>query len=61
SLRCQLLAAAAYVGGGLGGAAAGGALGSAWGVAGATLFAAVVWWVQLTAAIHEHGREPGTA
>ncbi|WP_432186434.1 hypothetical protein [Streptomyces sp. Tue6028] len=58
SLRCQLLASACYVGGGLGGAAAGGAVGSAWGVAAATVSGSAVWWLQLRSALREHAQEP---
>ncbi|MFD9858672.1 membrane protein [Streptomyces alboflavus] len=58
SLRAQLFASAAYVGGGLGGAAAGGAVGSAWGVAAATLCSSAVWWLQLRSALREHHRNP---
>ncbi|MEU5023697.1 hypothetical protein [Streptomyces milbemycinicus] len=58
SLRCQLFASACYVGGGLGGAAAAGTVGSAWGVAAATLSASAVWWLHLRSALHEHHHEP---
>ncbi|MER6910498.1 hypothetical protein ABT354_02320 [Streptomyces sp. NPDC000594] len=54
SLRCQLFASACYVGGGLGGAAAAGTVGSAWGVAAATISGSAVWWLQLRAALREH-------
>lgn len=54
SLRCQLFASVCYVGGGLGGAALGGTLGSAWGVAAATLSGSAVWWLQLRSALREH-------
>ncbi len=48
SLRSQLFASACYAGGGgLGGAAAAGTVGSAWGVAAATLLGSAVWWLQL--------------
>jgi O-antigen/teichoic acid export membrane protein len=61
SMRAQLLSATAYVVGGLTGAAAAGALGSSWGIAFATLFAAVVWWWQLRAGLREHNaRQPST-
>ena len=53
SLRAQLLAAAAYVTGGLVGAVVGGAVGSSWGVALATLFGAAVWWAQLRAGLRD--------
>lgn len=56
SLRSQLFASACYVGGGLGGAAAGGTVGSAWGVAAATVVGSAVWWLQLRAALREHHR-----
>ncbi|MEU6304781.1 hypothetical protein [Streptomyces chartreusis] len=54
SLRCQLFASACYVAGGLGGAAMAGTVGSAWGVATATLAASAVWWLQLRSALREH-------
>ncbi|MFI9047043.1 hypothetical protein [Streptomyces sp. NPDC053427] len=53
SLRCQLFASACYVGGGLGGAAVGGTVGSAWGVAAATVCGSAVWWLQLRSALRE--------
>lgn len=52
SLRSQLITSAVYVTGGLGGAATAGALGSAWGVAIATVIGAAVWWEQLGAGLH---------
>jgi hypothetical protein len=58
SLRCQLFASVCYVGGGLGGAAAAGAVGSAWGVAAATVSGSAVWWLQLRSALREHAQEP---
>ncbi|MFD0417353.1 hypothetical protein [Streptomyces sp. NPDC127108] len=58
SLRSQLFASAAYVGGGLGGAAAGGTVGSAWGVAAATVVSSAVWWLQLRSALREHHQKP---
>ncbi|MFF5183163.1 hypothetical protein ACFY30_05140 [Streptomyces sp. NPDC000345] len=58
SLRCQLFASACYVGGGLGGAAAAGTVGSAWGVAAATVSGSAVWWLQLRSALREHRRHP---
>ncbi|MEV5437587.1 hypothetical protein AB0K80_16460 [Streptomyces sp. NPDC052682] len=58
SLRCQLFASAGYVGGGLGGAAVAGTVGSAWGVAAATLSGSAVWWLQLRSALREHRRNP---
>ncbi|MEU5397983.1 hypothetical protein ABZ348_01600 [Streptomyces sp. NPDC005963] len=54
SLRCQLFASACYVSGGLGGAAVAGTVGSAWGVAAATVSSSVVWWLQLRSALREH-------
>ncbi|QNS03438.1 MATE family efflux transporter [Streptomyces xanthii] len=56
SLRCQLFASLCYVTGGLGGAAAGGTVGSAWGVAAATLSGSAVWWLHLRSALREHHR-----
>ncbi|WP_408055903.1 MATE family efflux transporter [Streptomyces blattellae] len=56
SLRSQLFASACYVGGGLGGAAVGGTVGSAWGVAAATVCGSAVWWLQLRSALREHHR-----
>jgi len=53
SMRSQLTASVAYVLAGIGGAAMAGALGSAWGVAAATLFGSAVWWVQLHAGLRE--------
>ncbi|WP_408056662.1 hypothetical protein [Streptomyces huasconensis] len=58
SLRGQLFASACYVGGGLGGAAVAGTVGSAWGVAAATLGASAVWWLHLRAALREHHQNP---
>ncbi|WP_030348573.1 membrane protein [Streptomyces sp. NRRL S-1022] len=58
SLRCQLFASVCYVGGGLGGAAAAGAVGSAWGVAAATVSGSAVWWLHLRSALREHRRNP---
>ncbi|MFF8955326.1 hypothetical protein [Streptomyces sp. NPDC014894] len=58
SLRCQLFASACYVGGGLGGAAAAGTVGSAWGVAAATVSASAVWLLQLRSALREHHQNP---
>ncbi|MFI9543696.1 hypothetical protein ACIHAR_07040 [Streptomyces sp. NPDC052016] len=58
SLRCQLFASACYVAGGLGGAALAGTVGSAWGVATATLAASAVWWLQLRSALREHHQDP---
>ncbi|WP_307167501.1 hypothetical protein [Streptomyces rishiriensis] len=58
SLRSQLFASACYVGGGLGGAAAAGTVGSAWGVAAATVCSSAVWWLQLRSALRERHRNP---
>ncbi|MER5931799.1 hypothetical protein [Streptomyces sp. NPDC002054] len=58
SLRCQLFASACYVGGGLGGAAVAGTIGSAWGVAAATVCASAVWWLQLRSALRERHHHP---
>lgn len=58
SLRCQLFASACYVSGGLGGAAAAGTVGSAWGVAAATISGSAVWWLQLRSALRERHRDP---
>ncbi|MER7345638.1 hypothetical protein ABT390_09555 [Streptomyces aurantiacus] len=58
SLRCQLFASTCYVGGGLGGAAMGGTVGSAWGVAAATILSSAVWWLQLRSALREHHENP---
>ncbi|MFD8384604.1 hypothetical protein ACFV2X_39795 [Streptomyces sp. NPDC059679] len=58
SLRCQLFASACYVGGGLGGAAVAGTVGSAWGVAAATLSSSAVWWLQLRSALRERHHTP---
>ncbi|MEU1375029.1 hypothetical protein ABZ442_15365 [Streptomyces triculaminicus] len=54
SLRCQLIASTFYVGGGLGGAVVAGTVGSAWGVAAATLGSSAVWWLHLRSALREH-------
>ncbi|MGW5731537.1 MULTISPECIES: hypothetical protein [Streptomyces] len=58
SLRSQLFASACYVAGGLGGAVVAGTLGSAWGVAAATLCGSAVWWLQLRSALREHHHKP---
>ncbi|MFF8507262.1 hypothetical protein ACF064_04150 [Streptomyces sp. NPDC015492] len=58
SLRCQLIASTLYVGGGLGGALAAGTVGSAWGVAVATLGSSAVWWLELRSALREHHQKP---
>ncbi|MFE9095787.1 hypothetical protein [Streptomyces sp. NPDC007264] len=57
SLRCQMFASACYAGGGLGGAVVAGTIGSAWGVATATVSSSAVWWLQLHAALREHHRD----
>ncbi|MET9894723.1 hypothetical protein ABZZ47_31825 [Streptomyces sp. NPDC006465] len=58
SLRSQLFASSCYVGGGLGGAAVAGTVGSAWGVAAATVCSSAVWWLQLRLALRERHRNP---
>ncbi|WP_371656608.1 MULTISPECIES: hypothetical protein [unclassified Streptomyces] len=58
SLRCQLFASACYVSGGLGGAAVAGTVGSAWGVAAATVGSSTVWWLELRSALREHHQDP---
>ncbi|MEU6809326.1 hypothetical protein ABZ920_10000 [Streptomyces sp. NPDC046831] len=58
SLRCQLFASACYVGGGLGGAVMAGTVGSAWGVAAATVCGSAVWWLHLRSALRERHRPP---
>ncbi|MFK0289781.1 hypothetical protein ACIQU6_04710 [Streptomyces sp. NPDC090442] len=58
SLRCQLLASTCYVIGGLGGAAAAGTVGSAWGVAAATVCGSAVWWLHLRSALRAHHQNP---
>ncbi|GGS13764.1 hypothetical protein GCM10010252_61500 [Streptomyces aureoverticillatus] len=57
SLRCQMFASACYVGGGLGGAAVAGTVGSAWGVAAATVCGSAAWWLQLRSALREHHQD----
>ena len=61
SLRATLLCAIAYFLGGFGGAMAGGALGSAWGVAVATVTGAGVWWWQLRAGLRDFRRSQPAA
>ncbi|MFJ9615457.1 MATE family efflux transporter [Streptomyces noursei] len=58
SLRCQLFASTCYVVGGLGGAAVAGTVGSAWGVAAATVCGSAVWWLQLRSALRERHQNP---
>ncbi|MFF7788149.1 hypothetical protein [Streptomyces sp. NPDC007991] len=58
SLRSQLFASVCYVGGGLGGAAVAGTVGSAWGVAAATVSGSAVWWLHLRSARREHHEDP---
>lgn len=58
SLRCQLFASVCYVGGGLGGAVAAGTVGSAWGVAAASVCGSTVWWLQLRSALRERNHNP---
>ncbi|MEV5144837.1 hypothetical protein [Streptomyces sp. NPDC052727] len=57
SLRSQLFASACYAGAGLGGAAVAGTVGSAWGVAAATVSGSAVWWLQLRSALREHHQD----
>ena len=54
SLRAQLTGSAAYAVCGAAGALLGGALGASWGVTTAQVFAALVWWHQLRAALADH-------
>ncbi|MER6287650.1 hypothetical protein [Streptomyces sviceus] len=58
SLRSQLFASACYVSGGLGGAVVAGTVGSAWGVAAATVSGSAVWWLHLRSALREHRHNP---
>lgn len=58
SLRSQLFASTCYVGGGLGGAVVAGTVGSAWGVAAATVCSSAVWWLHLRIALREHHEKP---
>ncbi|MBN0048891.1 hypothetical protein JS756_33370 [Streptomyces actuosus] len=58
SLRSQLFASACYVVGGLGGAVVAGTVGSAWGVAAATVSGSAVWWLQLRSALRERRQNP---
>ncbi|NGO08524.1 hypothetical protein G5C60_13055 [Streptomyces sp. HC44] len=58
SLRSQLFASACYVIGGLGGAAVAGTVGSAWGVAAATVCGSAVWWLHLRSALRERHQPP---
>ncbi|GAQ50541.1 hypothetical protein [Streptomyces acidiscabies] len=58
SLRAQLFASVCYVGGGLGGAALAGTVGSAWGVAAATVTSSAVWWLHLRTALRERRPDP---
>ncbi|MFE0766009.1 MATE family efflux transporter [Streptomyces smyrnaeus] len=57
SLRSQLFASTCYVGGGLGGAAVAGTIGSAWGVAAATVCGSAVWWLHLRSALRRHRQD----
>lgn len=57
SLRSQLFASACYVIGGLGGAAVAGTVGSAWGVAAATVCSSAVWWLHLRSALRERHQD----
>lgn len=54
SLRAQLTGSTAYAVCGAAGAVLGGALGASWGVTTAQVFAALVWWYQLRAALVDH-------
>ena len=58
SLRAQMIASAGYLGFGLAGAALGGAVGMSWGSATAMWLGAVLWWLQLRAALRDHVPEP---
>ncbi|GAA3768213.1 hypothetical protein ACFS5L_22425 [Streptomyces phyllanthi] len=58
SLRSQLFASVCYVIGGLGGAAVAGTVGSAWGVAAATVSGSAVWWLHLRSALRERHQNP---
>jgi O-antigen/teichoic acid export membrane protein len=58
SLRCQLIASACYAGGGIGGAVVAGTIGSAWGVAAASVCGSAVWWLHLRSALREHHHTP---
>ncbi|MFP1624613.1 hypothetical protein ACLB9X_05250 [Streptomyces sp. 5K101] len=60
SLRSQLFASACYVIGGLGGAPVAGTVGSAWGVAAATVSGSAVWWLHLRSALRERHHNPIT-
>jgi O-antigen/teichoic acid export membrane protein len=57
SLRSQVIASVFYATGGLAGAAVDGAVGSAWGVASATLIGSAVWWTQLRVGMRVHNAE----
>jgi O-antigen/teichoic acid export membrane protein len=58
SLRSQLFASLCYAVGGIGGAAVAGTVGSAWGVAAATVTGSAVWWLQLRSALRERRQDP---
>jgi hypothetical protein len=58
SLRAQVVASAGYLGFGLVGASLGGAVGMSWGSTTAMWLGAVLWWLQLRAALREHTPEP---
>jgi len=58
SLRSQLIASACYVIGGLGGAVVAGTVGSAWGVAAATVCGSAAWWLHLRSALRERHQIP---
>ncbi|MFJ9567137.1 hypothetical protein ACIRQQ_44775 [Streptomyces fuscichromogenes] len=58
SLRCQLITSVLYVSGGLCGAEAAGTVGSAWGVAAATVTGSCLWWLQLRSGLRERRTNP---
>lgn len=57
SLRTQLIASSTYAVLGVAGGVVGGALGSSWGVAIATGFGTVLWWVHLRIGLRRHVAE----
>ncbi|MEU3338558.1 hypothetical protein ACWCQ1_16380 [Streptomyces sp. NPDC002144] len=58
SLRCQLITSVLYVSGGLCGAEVAGTVGSAWGVAAATVTGSALWWLQLRSGLRERRKNP---
>jgi len=58
SLRSQLFTSSLFVTLGIGGAAINGSLGSAWGVAAASLSGSVMWWYQLRSGLREYWNSP---